>query len=138
MLNLQNRSLVQVLSEQRNAWKLWIRVIIHFSRTGHVHRQGVVIVMKKDIGKRKNHKYWPWYTKCYCHYFPNVTSYSDHDLDSFYDQIQQKISALPIARKYINLGDFNAKVVKDAYLNWPSAAGRFGIGQANNRDGKML
>jgi len=50
MLNLQNRSLVQVLSEQRN-------VIIHFSRTGHVHRQGVVIVMKKDIGKRKNHKY---------------------------------------------------------------------------------
>ena len=53
------------------------------------------------------------------------TSYSDVEIDMFYEQLQDNLNDIPKSNKQIVLGDFNAKIGYDAYLNWPAVSGRF-------------
>ena len=45
------------------------------------------------------------------------TSYNDLEIEQFYNELQAMINSLPRKRKYILLGDFNAKVGANSYLN---------------------
>ena len=70
-------------------------------------------------------------------YAPNCT-YSDTTLDVFYEVLQTEINKLPAKSRLIILGDLNATVGNDCLQNWPSVAGKFGLGNRNCRGDRLL
>ena len=118
-------------------------VILHSCRRDDLHRQGVAIVLSKEIAKCMTDygliserimsvtlglKDGP--LTLFQVYAPD-TSYSDVEIDMFYEQLQDRLNMIPRINKQIILGDFNAKIGHGAYLNWPEIASRFSIGSAN-------
>ena len=67
-----------------------------------------------------------------------TTAYTDEEIEQFYVSIDNTIKETPTKDFLIIQGDFNAKVGKDAYIEWPSCAGRFGIGYQNERGQRLL
>jgi exonuclease III len=125
-------------------------VIIHSDRRDNIHRQGVSIIIDKvtadcltdyklisermmsvtlDIGDGP--------LTIFQVYAPD-TSYSDVEIDLFYENFQDQISQLARKSRYMILGDFNAKVGRKAYENWPEVAGKYSIGKGNDSGEKLL
>ena len=118
-------------------------VVLHSCRQDTVHRQGVAIVMSKEIAEcMTDYKlisermmsvtlaFKEGHLTIFQVYAPD-TSYSDVEIDMFYEQLQDNLNDIPKSNKQIVLGDFNAKIGYDAYLNWPAVSGRFTIGNGN-------
>jgi hypothetical protein len=118
-------------------------VVLHSCRSDDLHRQGVAIILSKKIAECMTDyeliserimsvtlelKDGP--LTLFQVYAPD-TSYSDVEIDMFYEQLQDRINLIPRKNNLIILGDFNAKIGHDAYINWPDIAGRFTIGSAN-------
>ena len=62
-----------------------------------------------------------------------TTAYTDEEIEQFYESIDNTIKETPNKDFLIIQGDFNANVGKDAHIEWPACAGRFGIGYQNER-----
>ena len=45
------------------------------------------------------------------------TSYSESDIEEFYDCLQHHVNSLPSKNKFIVMGDFNAKIGEEQYEN---------------------
>ena len=75
---------------------------------------------------------------CIIQVYAPDTSYTDTEMELFYDELQSKINQLPPNHKYIILGDMNAKVGRDSYSNWPSVVGIYGVGRCNERGERLL
>ena len=69
-------------------------------------------------------------------YAPTLPS-SDEAKDSFYDQLDSVIKAIPSANKMLLLGDFNARVGKD-YSSWEKIVGKHGVGRENSNGTRLL
>ncbi|KAK3867543.1 hypothetical protein Pcinc_026999 [Petrolisthes cinctipes] len=65
------------------------------------------------------------------------SGYADEEYTDFLDILRHKMNEATRSADLLIMGDFNAKVGEDQLLNWPGAAGRFGLGQVNHR-GQML
>ena len=63
-------------------------------------------------------------------YAPTIIN-TDEIKDKFYENFKYVISAVPIADKIINLGDFNAKVGQDSG-SWEWVLSKHGTGKCNN------
>ena len=66
-----------------------------------------------------------------------TTAYTDKEIEKCYESIENTIKETPKKDFLIIQGDFNAKVGKDAHIEGPACAGRFGIGHQNER-GQIL
>lgn len=64
--------------------------------------------------------------------------YSDEEVNEFYDELDTNISKTPKKDILIIQGDWNAKVGPDAHNQWAGTAGRFGIGDTNDRGLRLL
>jgi exonuclease III len=69
-------------------------------------------------------------------YAPTM-SHSDEEKDNFYDQLLDVIKSTPPSDYLFLLGDFNARVGKDAET-WKKILGPFGIGSMNDNGGRLL
>ena len=125
-------------------------IVIHSSRKDNIHRQGVAIVITKEIAnslvdyKLTSERIMSidietpnGILTIFQIYAPD-SSYSTTDINNFYDQLQEEINNLPAKNAFVLLGDFNAKVGQDSYSNWPTVVGRFGTGQINNSGERLL
>ena len=63
-----------------------------------------------------------------------TTAYTDEEIGQFYESIDKTIKETPNKYFLIIQGDFNATVGKNAHIEWPAYAGRFGIGHTNKRE----
>ena len=125
-------------------------VIIQSSRKDNIRRQGVAIILKKElsesiidyeiISERIMHvtldmEDGPW---TFFQIYAPDTSYSDVDIEMFYENLQDKLNAIPKKHKKMILGDFNAKIGTEAYKNWEEVCGKFSIGDINESGEKLL
>ena len=69
-------------------------------------------------------------------YAPTMDS-SEEEKNTFYGSLEKAIQMTPRADRLFILGDFNARVGKDADL-WPGVLGRFGIGKTNTNGDRLL
>ena len=62
----------------------------------------------------------------------------DQEIAEFYEQVESIIQKK--TRKYLLIiqGDFNAKIVEDAFENWAGTVGRYGTGETNDRGLRLL
>ena len=67
-----------------------------------------------------------------------TSDYDDDQVEEFYENLESIIAKTPKKDILIVEGDWNAKVGPDAYSNWPGTAGRFGIGETNDRGQRLL
>ena len=67
-----------------------------------------------------------------------TTAYTDEEIEQFYESIDNTIKETPKKDLLIIQGDFNAKVGKDAHIEWPACEGRFGIDHQNERGQRLL
>ena len=67
-----------------------------------------------------------------------TAAYTDEEIEQFYESIDNTIKETHNKNFLIIQGDFNAKVGKDAHIEWPACAGRFGIGHQNERGQRLL
>ena len=70
-------------------------------------------------------------------YAPDST-YQDETYYEFYDLFDDHINKLPVNHKYMIMGDFNAKVGEKPGDIWPGNAGKFGLGEMNDRGQYLL
>jgi len=56
----------------------------------------------------------------------------------FYETLQEEINNLLRKNKYFRLGNFNAKIGRNAHNTWPTVAGRYIIGDGNARGERLL
>ena len=66
------------------------------------------------------------------------SSYDDETFYRFFDLLENSINELPIKQKFTVIGDFNAKVGETAGDLWPENAGKFGLGEINDRGQYLL
>ena len=76
------------------------------------------------------------YANIICIYAPTLSS-SPEIKDAFYDQLENKIKAIPATEELYLLGDFNARVGADQDA-WPRCLGHFGIGKQNENGQRLL
>lgn len=67
-----------------------------------------------------------------------TSSYTDEEIEEFYDQLQNLVNDIPKKDILITMGDWNAKVGQDAYQDWSGTVGRFGLGETNDRGLRLL
>ena len=137
-------------NETPEAFEMSDYVIIQSSRHDDIHRQGVATVLHKEIAKHME-GYETISERLILiqletedeplfilqGYAPDST-YSEEEIDEFYHLVQEHLDQLPKKKKLTLLGDFNAKVGNDAYVNWAGVAGRYGVGQRNRSGDKLL
>ena len=124
--------------------------IIHSGRNDNIYRQGVAIILHKGIAENLQgydlvserlmviqieKSTDPMFILQV--YAPDST-YSEEEVEAFYETLQNYINRLPRKRKLVVLGDFNAKVGQQSYEVWPRIAGRFSIGNKNSNGEKLL
>ena len=158
LLNEMLRLRIDILGISETHWNVdtpesWEEngyVIITSSRRDKVHRQGVAIIIKKEIAIcltdyniiserimsiEINTKTGP--LTIFQIYAPD-SSYDDAEIDMFYNNLQDEINKLPRKNTFMIIGDFNAIVGKHSYVNWPETAGRYSIGTRNIRGERLL
>ena len=69
-------------------------------------------------------------------YAPTLDS-SDDVKDSFYEELDSVIKAVPKSDYIYMLGDFNARVGKDS-SSWPVSIGKYNIGRMNENGQRLL
>ena len=69
-------------------------------------------------------------------YAPTLDS-SEEQKDAFYESLHSTLTAIPKEDKILLLGDFNARVGKQAHL-WPRVIGKHGVGKMNNNGLRLL
>ena len=69
-------------------------------------------------------------------YAPTLDS-SEEQKDAFYESLHSTPAAIPIKDKILLLGDFNARVGRQAHL-WPRVIGTHGIGKMNSNGLRLL
>ena len=67
-----------------------------------------------------------------------TSDHSDDNLEKFYEEIERVIKRTPRKDILIIMGDWNAKVGPDAYQQWPGTVGKFGWGETNDREMRLL
>ena len=67
-----------------------------------------------------------------------TSDYDDSEVEDFYGQLQEVIEEMPEKDNLIVLGDWNAKVGKDAQNNWQDTCGPFCNAETNERGHKHL
>ena len=67
-----------------------------------------------------------------------TTDYEDQEVEEFYEEIETTIKKVPKKDFLIVQGDWNAKVGPDAYEQWAGTAGRFAVGETNDRGLRLL
>ena len=70
-------------------------------------------------------------------YVPS-SDHEDEEVEEFYKQLDDIIAKIPKKDLVIIQGDWNAKVVTDAYQNWAGTVGQFSIGECNDRGLRLL
>ena len=125
-------------------------MILQSSRKDNIHRQGVAILLSKEMAlamvdydlhsERITSVIIETKTDpiCILQIYASDTSYTDSEIELFYDELQSKINQLSSNHKYIILGDMNAKVGRDSYSNWTSLVGIYGVGDCNERGERLL
>ena len=69
-------------------------------------------------------------------YAPTLSS-DEEDKDQFYESLNESIRRVPNSDKLILMGDFNARVGKDAGI-WPEVIERHGVGRMNSNGLRLL
>ena len=67
-----------------------------------------------------------------------TSDHEDEEIEEFYELLDTTIAKVPKKDILIVQGDWNAKVGPDAYQNWAGTAGRFGLGETNDRGLRLL
>ena len=67
-----------------------------------------------------------------------TSDYDDSEVEYLYGQLQEVIEETPKKDNLIVLGDWNAKVGKDAQNNWQDTCGPFCNAETNERDHRLL
>ena len=67
-----------------------------------------------------------------------TSDYDDSEVEDFYGQLQEVIEETPKKDNLIVLGDWNAKVGKDAQNNWQDTCGPFCNTETNERGHRLL
>lgn len=67
-----------------------------------------------------------------------TTDYDDDAVETFYEELENTIKATPKKDFLIVQGDWNAKIGTDAHEHWEGTAGRFGLGETNDRGLRLL
>ena len=114
-------------AETPESWEQDGYVIFSSSRKDQTHRQGAAIIVKKELAQnvtdyqsiserlisiKIDTKNGP--ITVFQVYAPD-SSYSDIDVDIFFETLQVEINNLPKKNKYFILGDFNDKIGRHAY-----------------------
>ena len=125
-------------------------VIFQSSRSDAIHRQGVAIVMSKEMAE---------YVIDYQLFSERImsvtlgladgpitlfqiyapdTSYSEDEIIIFYESLQDRLDLISKRNKLIIMGDFNAKVGCNAHTVLPEVVGRFAVGYPNQSGENLL
>lgn len=67
-----------------------------------------------------------------------TTTHEDEVVEKFYDDLERTILNTPRKDIMIIQGDWNAKVGTDAYKDWAGTAGKFCVGETNDRGLRLL
>ena len=67
-----------------------------------------------------------------------TTDYNDEEIETFYQDIQQNLDKAPKKDIKIILGDFNARVGKDSFKDWPKQQGPYCNDKTNDRGLRLL
>lgn len=67
-----------------------------------------------------------------------TSDHDDEELEEFYEQLDSIIKKTPKKDILTVLGDWNAKIGPDAYQQWAGTAGKFGLGETNDRGLRLL
>ena len=72
-------------------------------------------------------------------YAPTFT-HTDKEIEEFYEQLKgnEKDSNCPKIDLIVVQGDWYAKIATDAFDHWPCKAGRYGVGETNDRGLRLL
>ncbi|KAI0225359.1 hypothetical protein LSAT2_023805 [Lamellibrachia satsuma] len=123
---------------------------VYFSGKNDKHEQGVGFLVHKDIvntvmGCRPissrlitiRLKATPFNMTVIQVYAP-TSDYDDSEVEDFYGQLQEVIEETPKKDSLIVLGDWNAKVGKDAHTNWQDICRHFCNVETNERGHRFL
>ena len=67
-----------------------------------------------------------------------TTDYDDDAVETFYEELENIIKVTPKKDFLVIQGDWNAKIGTDTYEHWGGTAGRFGLGETNDRGLRLL
>ena len=125
-------------------------VIIHSSRKDEIRRQGVAIVIEKELSKcmtsytliserimsvsLKTHTGLVTIIQVYA---PDST-YDDDEVENFYNILQKKIDNIPKKSTILLIGDFNARVGTDYTESMPEVVGKYSLGETNELGLRLL
>ena len=138
------------ITDTPNAFEKSSYVIIHSCNQDKIKRRGVGMIIDKETSKALLD--YELYTErmmsvtlstpqgpltIFQIYAPD-SSYDVETYYQFYDDLDNHINKLPINQKYMVIGDFNAKVGENPGDIWPDNAGKFGLGEMNDRGQYLL
>ena len=137
-------------NEVEEAFEINNYVVVHSGRKDNIHRQGVAIMMTKELSQcmqgydlvnerimsiQLNTRTGPLFL--FQVYAPD-SSYNDDSKEEFFLLLQQKIDSLPRNSRYVVLGDFNSKVGRQTGDMWVGICGVYGVGQMNEEGERLL
>ena len=125
-------------------------VIIHSARKDEIRRQGVAIVIDKELSKCMT-PYTPTSERIVSVTFKTNTglvaiiqiytpdsSYDDDEIENFCNILQQKIDNILKKSTIILIGDFNARVGTNHAKSMPEVIGKYNLGETNERGLRLL
>jgi len=123
---------------------------VYFSGKPNLHQHGVGFLVHKDIVNTVigchpiserlitiRLKATPFNISIIQAYAP-TTTHSDEEVEDFYEQLQETLDEIPKKDIPMILGDWNAKVGKDAQTNWPNICGPSCNSETNDRGFRLL
>ena len=137
-------------NDTEEAFEIRKHVVIHSCRKDQIHRQGVAIVLKKELIKQLegydliNERIMMIQMKTaqeplfiFQIYVPD-SSYSQIEKDELFSLLQQQLNKIPRKSRKIILGDFNGKVGANGIDIYPENCGKFGLGTMNDEGERLL
>ena len=125
-------------------------VILHSGRKDEIKRQGVAIIIEKELSKCMTTfssiservmsvtlQMVSGITTVIQVYAPDST-YDDDEVESFYNTLQQTIDSIPRKSTVLLMGDFNAKVGTNYTESMPDVVGKYSLGETNERGLRLL
>ena len=158
LLKEKDRMKIDILSVTETHWTMdkptiWESgkyVIIQSPNQDGVHRQGVAIILKKQLAEslvdyqtissrllKTTLELGSSNVNIFTVYAPDC-NYDDQQYEEFLDQLQNEINKIPVNEEFVIMGDFNAVVGNDITEDWPEVIGKFGFGNHNPRELNLL